>query len=357
MKIIVRLVFLLFTIPVLAQTDSSKTVEITGYAEVYYLYDFGNPSSHNRPDFVYSHNRHNEVNINLGFIKASYENTRTRANLALGVGTYMNANLAAEPGVLKNVYEANVGVKLSKQNELWLDAGVFSSHIGFESAIGKDNWTLTRSMFADNSPYYESGAKLSYTTKNNKWLLSVLLLNGWQRIQRLPANNSVAVGHQLQYKPNKKVMLNSSSFIGNDKPDSTKQMRYFHNFYGLFQLTTKASLALGFDMGIEQSQKGSATYNKWFTPVGILKYQLKPTHSIALRAEYYSDKNNVIVYTNNLTGFEVYSASINYDYKVTSQVMWRTEARAFKAKQKVFMMDDAPSTQNYVLATSLTFSF
>jgi len=31
-----------------------------------------------------------------------------RANFALGAGTYINASYAAEPGVLKNVYEADV---------------------------------------------------------------------------------------------------------------------------------------------------------------------------------------------------------------------------------------------------------
>ncbi|MBK8628485.1 MAG: outer membrane beta-barrel protein [Saprospiraceae bacterium] len=27
-----------------------------------------------------------------------------------------------------------------------MDAGIFPSHIGFESAISADNWTLTRSL-------------------------------------------------------------------------------------------------------------------------------------------------------------------------------------------------------------------
>ena len=112
-------------------------------------------------------------------------------------GTYANSNLAAEPGVLKNIFEANAGVKISKKKKLWIDAGIFESHIGFESAIGKNCWNLTRSISADNSPYYESGIKLSYTSDNEKWFLSGLILNGWQRIQRVNGNNTPAFGHQL----------------------------------------------------------------------------------------------------------------------------------------------------------------
>src|SRR5690606_24702719 len=159
----------------------------------------------------------------------SYENKRVRANLGLGIGSYMNANYAAEEGVLKNIYEANVGIKLSKEHDLWLDAGVMPSHIGFESAIGADCYTLTRSILADNSPYFETGAKLSYSTKNGKWDMAVLVMNGWQRIQRVEGNSTPALGHQLTYRPSEKITLNSSSFIGNDKPDEAKQMRYFHN--------------------------------------------------------------------------------------------------------------------------------
>ena len=95
-------------------TDSSKSkLTFSGYVEAYYTYDFGNPADHNRPSFIYSFNRHNEVNLDLGFIKAAYENENVRANLALAAGTYVNANYSAEPGVLKNIYEANAGVKIS----------------------------------------------------------------------------------------------------------------------------------------------------------------------------------------------------------------------------------------------------
>ena len=167
--------------------DSTGILTVSGYAELYYQYDFNKPSDNNRPGFVYSHNRHNEFNLNLGFVKAGYSADRVRANLAIGAGTYMNANYAAEPGVLKNVYEANAGIKLGKKN-LWLDAGIFPSHIGFESAIGKDCRTLTRSIAADNTPYYEAGAKLSYGSPDGKWSLTALALNGWQRIKRMDGN-------------------------------------------------------------------------------------------------------------------------------------------------------------------------
>jgi len=88
--------------------------KFSGYAETYYAYDFNQPVNHDRPGFLYNHNRHNEFNTNLAFLKAAYFAKGIRANLALMTGTYANA------------------------------------------------WTLTRGIMAENSPYYESGAKLTF---------------------------------------------------------------------------------------------------------------------------------------------------------------------------------------------------
>lgn len=341
-----------------AQTDSTKNpLTISGYVETYYSYDFGNPSDHNRPGFVYSHNRHNEVNLNLGFIKPAYATDKVRANLALMTGTYANANLAAEPRVLKNIFEANAGVKISKKKNLWVDAGIFASHIGFESAIGKDCWNLTRSIMADNTPYYESGVKISYTSGNEKWFLSGLILNGWQRIQRVNGNNTPAFGHQLTFKPNSKVTLNSSSFVGSDTPDSTRQMRYFHNFYGQFQLTEKLGMILGFDIGAQQKSKGSRDYNVWYNPNLIVKFSPNKKVSVAARCEYYSDANGVIISTGTLNGFQTYGYSLNLDYQIMNNVVWRIEGRGFTSKDKIFTLNDNPSSQNYFLTTALAISF
>ncbi|MFT3979047.1 MAG: porin [Ferruginibacter sp.] len=341
-----------------AQTDSSRSpLTISGYVETYYTYDLGEPGNHNRPGFIYSFNRHNEVNLNIGMIKAAYQKANVRANLDLMAGTYPNANLAAEPGVLKNIFEANAGVKISKKSDLWIDGGIFASHIGFESAIGKDCWNLTRGILADNSPYYESGAKISYTSSNGKWFASALMLNGWQRIQRVDGNSTPAFGHQLTYKPSSKITLNSSSFIGNDKPDSSRQMRYFHNFYGIFQVNEKFGLTAGFDIGAEKKAKGSSSYNSWYTPVLIARFSATAKDNIAVRGEYYNDENGVIIGTGTPNGFKTWGYSINYDRVVASNILWRIEARGFSSKDEIFVKDNDPAKNNFFITTSLSVAF
>jgi hypothetical protein len=341
-----------------AQADTSaSTLIFSGYAEVYYAYDFNKPADHNRPSFLYSHNRHNEFNLNLGFLKGAYTTERVRANLALAAGTYINANYASEPGVLKNLFEANAGIKLSKNNNLWVDVGIFSSHIGFESAVSKDCWGLTRSMLAENSPYYESGAKVTYITKDSKWLLSVLYLNGWQHIQRPDGNNTPAFGAQFTFTPNEKITLNYSNFFGNDKPDEVKQSRCLHNVYGIFHFTDKFHLTAGLDFGREQKETGSSDYYHWYSPVLIARFLLDEKWSVTGRGEFYSDVHGVIIPTGTENGFQTTGYSLNLDYHIRENAVWRIEGRMLVSKDDIFLKDNTAVNTNTCMTTSITVSF
>lgn len=356
-KISLILFGLLLTSQILtAQTDSTnQKINISAYLETYYTLS-PNQASHTRPGFIYSHNRSNEFNLNLGFIKASFQDENVRANLSLATGTYMNANYAAEQGVLKNIYEANVGFKIHKNKNLWLDAGIMPSHIGFESAVSKDCWSLTRSIMSDNSPYFETGAKITYTSPNEKWIWSGLLLNGWQRIQLVDGNNKPSFGHQLIYKPNEKWLINSSSFIGNDKPESVKQMRYFHNFYAIYQ-ANKIGITFGLDYGLEQKLGTKNKYNQWYSPVLIAKFNPNAKSNLTARLEHYNDKNGVIVSSNTANGFQTSSFSINYDRKISEWLVWRMEVRNFMSKDPLFQSDKSLNKNNVSFTSSISMNF
>jgi len=364
MKSIVLVACLLTSASAFPQ-DNNKTIinapsplTFGAYAETYYSYDFNSLTNNTKPSFLYSFNKNNEVSVNLASIKGAYTTSRIRANLALAVGTYMNSNYAAEPGILGNLYEGNAGIKLSGEKNLWLDAGVFSSHIGFESAMGKDNWTLTRSLVAENTPYFETGAKISYASENDKWFLSALVLNGWQHIKPVEGNTLPSFGTQITYKPSSNVTLNSSTFIGSDKPDSDRKMRYFHNLYGIFKINDMLSTTIGFDIGVEQKTKGSSNMDTWFNPTMILRYSPTIKTAVAIRAEYYDDKHGVIIASNTSHGFKTWGFSANIDYNITSNLLWRIEARTLQSKGDIFIANDGfASDTNTFFTTSLAASF
>jgi hypothetical protein len=348
---------LLLAGPPAAAFDVPPPFRAEAYVEPYYSWDFDRPLDNERPPFLYNYDRSGEVSVNLAMLRGAYDSGPVRAAVALAAGTYMDANYAAESDTFQNVFEANVGVRLSDTRDLWLDAGVFPSHIGFESAIGRDNWTLTRSLAAENTPYYEAGLKVGYRTADGQWFVSGLLLNGWQRIRRPDGNTTPAFGWQVTWTPSAAVTINSSSFVGNDFPDDERRMRYFHGLYAILALTDRWGLTLGLDTGSQQEAKGSSATDWWVNPQAVLRYKLSDRVSVAGRVEYYDDRNGVIVSPTG-TGFRTLGLSANVDWTLRDNVLWRFEARGLDSRDDVFAdRDGDPKDGNFAVTTSLAVGF
>lgn len=363
MKKITLFICLFSSLKIIAQNPDSLSVtslKISGYIDVFYAYDFNAQKfSHQRLPFLYNHNRHNEINLNLGFIKAAVENKYYRANLAFHAGTYVNDNYANEPGVLKNIFEANVGFALNEKKNIWLDAGIFPSYIGFESAISIDNWTLTRSILAENSPYYLSGARLNFLPTENLEI-NFLVINGWQHIERPTLNNSLpAFGTQINYTFSEKIKLNWSTFAGSEFPDKRRRMRYFNNVYSQLNLTDKIGFITGFDIGFEQKYYRSNNYNFWYSPVIISRFKTSDKTAIAARAEYYQDKNYVIIQPLSTNSFSVMGYSLNLDYLPLENIALRVEGRWFSSEYAIFNLAESNKrlNNNYFIVTSISAKF
>ncbi|MGF7217410.1 hypothetical protein GGR92_003584 [Spirosoma lacussanchae] len=347
--------------PALAQTPDSTDITLTGYVEAYYTHDFTAPkTSQERPGFLYNHKRNRELNINLAYARLAYATDRVRGNLALQVGTYGQYNYAAEQGLVKPIFEANAGVKLSRQRDLWLDAGLFSSHIGFESAISKDCWTLTRSILAENSPYYLAGAKLTYTSPNGKWTLLGSALNGWQRIKKVEGYTGPSFSTQVQFRPSSRLTLNWSSFLGSDRPDSLRQGRFFNNLYAIINPAGRVGLILGFDIGADRKpvtdsgqRVGKGAYI-WYSPVMIARLKTSATSYLNGRVEYYDDRNGVIIGTPD---FRTWGYSLGYDYAILPTALFRIEGKLYNSQTSIFATQSGTGRSNASLTTSLAVSF
>lgn len=360
MKLTRLLILLLITQNTFAQSDSTwqqkPEFKISGFVDVFYVYDFNQPQGNRRQSFLYNHNRHNEFNLNLGLVKLAVDHTKYRANFALQTGTYVNDNYAAEPGFLKSISEANVGISLSKKNKLWLDAGILPSYIGFESAVSSNNYTLTRSLLAENSPYFLTGAKVSYQP-NAKWKMSGLLVNGWQRIQRLQGNSLLSGGTQIRFTPSEKTTFNWSTFIGTDDPDSARRMRYFSNLYGQFQIGQKWKMIAGFDIGVQQQKKQSAVYNVWYTPIVIGQYSINQAWKMAIRFEYFNDESSIIIASSNGNSFRTTGLSFNLDYAPSPFIVCRLESRWLNNADSFFVAHSKPSYNNLIIGASIAVKF
>jgi hypothetical protein len=57
---------------------------------------------------------------------------------------------------------------------------------------------------------------------------------------------------------------------------------------------------------------------------------------IAARLEYYSDNEQIIIATATPGGYQTFGASLNYDYQISSKILWRSELKKYNSKDPIF---------------------
>ncbi len=328
-------------------------ISFSGLVDAFYIYDFALPANHVRQPFFSVYNRANEVNLNLALFSIAYRDDRARATVSFMAGTYANDNLISTPYTSKNIYEASIGFKITKKKNIWIDAGVFSSHIGLESPLNQYNWTLTRSILADNVPYFEAGAKVTYQSPNNKWQIQGLWLNGWQQIYKNIGSQLPSFGHAITFTPSSKITFCSSSFLGTIGADSS--FRALHDAYMIYQIFPKWGLIIEHMVGDNANMKDYSK-NSFFQAVTIInRYVLTHKWAMATRLEYVHDKNNTFIPVAQSTsnGFQVWGCSFNTDYYICKNIMYRMEVRYLNSKDKIFVLNNEPSNSNVFLSSAL----
>lgn len=299
-----------------------------------------------KPSFLVSH-PYNSPGWNVNNIYFQYQdgvndttgNSDSRISAAISVGDFVTKNQSQEPSIGKNIQEFYYGQKFGN---IWVDYGILPSHIGLESALGYDAFNLTRSVQADNSPYYEMGLRVTYEPRNSPWYAAILYLRGWQKM----ATNSKrrAFGHQLKYTT-EHFTINSSSYFG-VSPVGDNVNRYFHNLYVQYSLSNNIKFNAGLDVGCDH-YLNLKKLNYYWAPIYQIQYKPIDDLAIAGRYEFFYDPNLVL---GNLELSKVHGFSVNIDYHYNSSTLYRAEFRQFNLNPMMYY------DQNYKLNSFVTVS-
>jgi hypothetical protein len=319
------------------QLDSATKVSFGGYLDTYYAFDFNRPREHDRA-FTTQAARHNEFNVNLAFLEATLSGNRLRGRVAAQFGTSVQANYASEPrigtlsgpDVSRFLQEAVVGYELTPHT--WIDAGIFLSSFGSENWASRDNWTYTRSMVAENSPYYESGLKVTWRASRSL-IAQVHLINGWQNVSE--NNSGKAVGARLDYSPISAVSLGYDAFLGNEAPDSAVAGRRVWN-EGIFTIAPSRRFQLRgtVDYGVQRGE--TSRRDSWWGYSLIGRYAVTSKLAAAIRSERFEDPAKIIVATGLPYGLRASGYSFSVDFRPAPGLLWRMEYRELASNGALF---------------------
>ena len=334
-----RLFFVLILVSprlILSQDLSKLEIIPTGSIDLFYGYDFNKPKTSKRLPFLYNHNLHNQIGLNMASLGVQLQYKKCTSRIIFHTGSYVMQNYASEPPLFRNIQEANIKWNFGKKDRMSLDFGILPSHIGLESAISFDNATFTRSLVAEQSPYYMNGLKLNYKIKDSM-SFSLMALNGWQKIVKIEGNSLLSFGSQLNWQINDRISFNWSTFGGTEYPDSLRKMRYYSDVFGSWKWSRNSTLYLGFDLGVEQKYTNSSIYNGWLAPLIIVDYAISDYLKLATRFEYFSDPNGVLIVPEGFKGTKIFGTSFNTDYSLNEFLKFRLECKLYRSKEAIFL--------------------
>lgn len=322
--------------------DSTSAWHVGFLIDTYYSYDLNRPIQYAngfnqrgpgvRP-FAVSSAEHNKFAINLGILDATYRTDNIRARVALQAGTYVDANYATESRPLRYFHVAMGGVRIT--DGLWLEAGIMPSHIGLETAVSSENINYTRSLMAEYSPYYETGARLTWDV-NDQLSIAALVLNGWQIIDE--TNSDKAFGTQLIFKPSAEWVFNWSTFLGNERPDTElAAWRVFNDLYATYT-TPSLTLAASLDCGVANTPD---VVSVWYAATVQGKVPLSDVVALNARVETFTDFKGEIVTEVPGGRFSVIGGSVGVDVAPHPHATIRLEARHLRARDPIFLKGSA----------------
>jgi hypothetical protein len=345
--------YLVLVLFFLSFRGDTKDINWSAFIDSYYAYDFNNPPDRER-EYTTQPSRHNEFSINLAYLDLELKESKRRGRLALQWGTSVDANYAAEPNNnIQIIQEAYAGVKIA--DRLWVDGGIFLSHIGIESFISKYNTNYSRSLNADNVPYYQAGLRFDFNASSTE-NFQLHILNGWQRINE--NNTGKAIGGQFKKQLKEGFTFTYNNFFG-DELQTTERSRFrtYHNLILENALTDRYIVQASFDLGT-QAQEKSTGVDTWFASSLILGQKISEFSRMGYRLEFYLDPAEANVVTTTAKGFEVISASTNYDKELAKETIWRSEIRGFYSKHEIYKTSESDKGRwNAVAVSSIALSF
>jgi Putative beta-barrel porin-2, OmpL-like. bbp2 len=268
--------------------------------------------------------RANELDLNMALVYARKDiSAGSPWGLELAIQTGQDARAFAfatnDPTVdfadqLRQFGKANVSYLASIGKGLTLQAGLFSSLMGYESLYAKDNPNYSRAWIADFSPYLMFGVNASYP-------LSAHLTGTLFVIRRFfhlaNENNLPSYGAQLAYTPSPPWTLKETLYYGPDEADTALEFWRAYSDTIVEWKRDRLTIALDHQIGTEQLVGprrrtffwGAALFTRW---------NVSGPWSIAVRPEFYWDRDG------RMTGAEqfVKALTTTLEYKVPWPYAW-----------------------------------
>ena len=322
-------------------------VDVTGFVDVYYGYNFNKVDPSLRA-FDVQHNAFSLSLAEVAFTKGVAPESKVgfRADLDFGKTADLVASYEPEGSdgkeIYKHIQQAYVSLLTGKVQ--W-DVGKFVTMHGSEVIESQDNWNYTRSvLFGYAIPFYHVGVRAALPV-NDKFTVVGFVLNGWNNSSEI-YGGVPCLAIETTLKPSAKVTWVANFMSGQETKDAKDNRNLFDTTLTLV-LSPKLSLMSNFDYGKEGDVK-------WWGIAAYAKYQAKANWALVGRYEYLDDtKGGFMTF-----GTKAQTITVTSDHLIAGGLKARLEYRTDFADDPIFSKDDGSTRKSQTtLTVGLVYGF
>jgi len=311
---------------------SAGPIDFSGLVDGYYTFNFNHPASGlNGPGPLNFDAKANQFSLNMAKLTMSHTADPVGFQVDLGFGRAFDvinesAFSSSGPGV-KNIEQAFISYKPSKDKNFQFDFGKFVTSAGAEVIESHLNYNYSRSdLFALAIPYYHFGLRMTGT--KGHFTGGVQVVNGWNNVED---NNS---GKTLGFIGNltgSKASWMNNFYTGPELNGTNKGWRNLYDTTLLLTPSSKFNAYFNFDYGNQKSPVSGGSSTTWYGIGGAAKFQMTDKVALTPRLEWYNDNDGFSGF-----GAELKEFTLTYEYKWAQGLLTRLEYRHDWADKNVF---------------------
>ena len=229
-----------------------------GFLDAGYLLDFNHPANHLFRDRATTF-RVNELDVNMagaGVKKDATQDSRWGMEFSVqggkdsaNFGFSATAPTINHSDALRHFGAANVSYLALVGSGLAVQAGLFSSLIGYDSLYAKDNFNYTRPWGGDYTPYLMFGVNASYSF-SKKTAATAFVVNDYAHLAH--PNNVPSLGGQLSYSVSDHLNFKETVLYGPHQSNTSLEFWRFFSDSILEWKKDKFTTAFEYQIGSEK---------------------------------------------------------------------------------------------------------
>ena len=346
-------VFTIASFSVKAQ-DESPAIDITGFADLYYQYNF-NENASGLTSFTEAHN-----SFELGMINLVFSTEFGKAGLVADLGFGPRADVAngfagSTLAPIKQLY-----LTYAFSDRITLTAGNFGTHVGYEIIDAPGNFNYSTSYMFSYGPFYHTGVKLDVGIADNIGFM-VGFFNDTD--SKTDLNDTKHFGAQLSYSLG--GLDAYFNFLGGneDGVDGSGNNSFQYDITATFQASDKLMVGLNTTTKVmrysEDETLGSIPNDQWFGGALYLNYTVTDDFALGFRGEYFDDTDalNIFDIATFPDGGNLVDLTLSANIK-SGPLTFIPEFRVDIASEDIFTdANGLPAGTSPTVLTALVYSF